>query len=186
MITQILKLRKLGIGAIVTAAIVGFGLVASPSVIANGVILSVHVGGEDTCLPKSRACDKNFAFSAIKFADGSVNGQYTDQFAGGGREGIHATLDCLVVADSPAPFEGGKIAWVSGTITKGMLTNSNGETINLAGESLWAAAIDLGTSANDAIDLISVSFIGEDTPCYMFPNPGNNGGFLNRGQVTIK
>ena len=186
MFSKILKLRELGIGAIVTAAIVGFGLAASPSVIANGVILSVHVGGEDTCAPRSPACDKNFAFSAIKFADGSVKGQYTDQFAGGGREGIHATLDCLVVADSQPPFAGGKIAWVSGTITKGQLTNLNGDTINVAGLPVWAAAIDLSTSANEFPDLISVSFIGDARPCDMYPDPGNNGGFLSRGQVTIK
>ena len=180
MITKILKLRELGIGAIVTAAIVGFGLVASSSVIANGVILSVHVGGPDTC-GNNPGCDKNFSLSAIQFADGSVKGQFTDRLGRGGREGFHATLDCLVVIDSPFPFEGGKMAWVSGTITKGIFQEQD-----LAGLPVWAAAIDWGTSANDVPDLITISFIGDPAPCYTFPNPAGNGGFLDRGQVTIK
>ena len=187
MISKILKLRQLVTGTFVTAAIVGFGLVASPSVIANGVILSAHVGGADTCAPRSPACDKNFAFSAIKFADGSVIGQYTDRFAGGGLEGFHATLDCLVVADAtPFGFGVGKAVWVSGTVTRGQFTNSNGDAINLAGLPVWAAAIDLGTSANETTDIITFSFLGDASPCDTFPNPGNNGGLLSRGQVTIK
>jgi hypothetical protein len=185
MIMKILKLRELGMGAIVTAAIVGIGLVASSSVIANGVIFSVHVGGPDTC-GNNPGCDKNFSLSAIQFADGSVKGQFTDGFSGGGGEGIHATLDCLVVIDSPFPFEGGKAAWVSGTITKGMNTNSRGETTDFAGLPVWAAVVDLGTSANDFPDLITISFIGDPAPCYTFPDPMGNGGFLDRGQVTIK
>ena len=180
MITKILKLRELRTGAIITAAILGFGLVASPSVIANGVVHRVHVGGPDLCGNNS-GCDKNFSLSAVEFADGTVKGQFTDRFGGGGGQGFHATLDCLVVIDSPFPFLGGKMAWVSGTITEGMFLGQD-----LAGQPVWAAAIDWGTSAKDNPDLITFAFIGDARLCNTFPDPEGIGGFLDRGQVTIK
>ena len=178
MITRILKLRELGIGAIVTAAIVGFGLVASTSVIANGVMHQLHVGGPDGCTGSglSPGCDKNFSLTAIQFGDGSVKGKYTDRFAG--VDGFHADIDCLHVEE----FGDVKVAWVSGIITKGTV---NGGTFDLEGFPVWTAAVDIGTSAQDAPrDALSFSFIGDPTPCTDMPEFPPIETF--EGQVTIK
>ena len=172
-----MKLREVRLGAIVTAAIVGFGLVASTGVIANGVVHSVHVGGPDIC-GFNPGCDKNFSLSALEFADGSVTGKLIDRWAGGGREGFHATIDCIYVDD----YFGGKIAWVSGMVIEGMAGDQD-----LAGMPVWAAAVDWGKSNNDDADAITFSIIGDPTPCYEQPDPlGVPAGFLYRGQVKVK
>ncbi len=64
----------------------------------NPILHRVHVGGPDACdefgdLP---GCDKNFSLVAIEYADGSVRGQYTDQF-GDGTGGFHAVINCVEV-----------------------------------------------------------------------------------------
>jgi len=66
------------------------------------VILQVIAGGRDPFA--------SFAFTAMMYADGSMSGQYTDQFQqiGGG---FHAVLNCVSVV--------GNDAWVSGVITSG-------------------------------------------------------------------
>ena len=137
-------------------------------VYANGVVESVHVGGPDICsaIGADPGCDANFSFTANKFADGSVKGQFTDRLASGVT--IKATLDCLVVS--------GNKAWVSGTITR---------PAELAGLLLNTVAVDNGKSANDVADEISFSYFFLDTTCdamredlQLFSVP--------EGQVTIK
>jgi hypothetical protein len=71
-----------------------------------------------------------------------------------------------------------KVAWVSGVIEKGL-----SGTDDLAGQPVWTAAVDWGTSAKDSpSDFISFSYF-EPTPCYQTPSFFNWGDF--RGQVTI-
>lgn len=160
------------------------GLTFSGSVFSNGVVHSVHVGGADGC-GDNPGCDKNFSLSAIQFADGSVTGQLVDRFnANGGKDGIRATIDCLVVDDFQL---GGKVSWVSGTIVKGQFTRSNGEVLDFAGLPVWTAVVDWGTSNGDNPDLITFSRIGNATPCYDRPDVDPNDVFaLFDGQVTIK
>ena len=112
---------------------------------------SVHVGGPDVCaafgLPPG--CDANHSLVAIEHADGSVTGQWTDQF-GFGNGGFHAVIDCLEVDGSEA--------WVSGWITHETISGDG----SLVGEPVSGRMRDNGTSANDPADQISFSHIGED------------------------
>ena len=172
------KVTTRKIAAISSAAIVMAGLILSGTAFSNGVVNQIHVGSADICAAfgLNPGCDKNFSLSAVKFADGSVRGKFTDRFGGGGGQGFHATIDCLEVVD----FGFAKVAWVSGVIEKGM----NG-TDDLAGQPVWTAAVDWGTSANDdPSDFISFSYILDSTPCYQTPDFTPFGDF--RGQVTIK
>lgn len=114
------------------------------------IIHRVHVGGADLCAAfgLSPGCDANWSLAAIQYADGSVSGQFTDQW-GGGYGGFHAVIDCLYVD--------GNEAWVSGVITQGTDGSSD-----LAGEPVSARIRDNGTSANDPPDQISFSHTGAD------------------------
>lgn len=126
------------------------------------VILQVSAGGNDPFA--------SFSLTAKKLADGSMSGQYTDQFQqiGGG---FHAVLNCVSVV--------GNDAWVSGVITSG---TADGQ--DLTGLPVATRVRDNGTSANDPPDLLGISFIGDPTPCTehvdypMFEAP--------HGQVMIK
>ena len=112
----------------------------------------------------------SFTLIAIIYADGSVSGQYTDQFPqiGGG---FHAVLDCVSIV--------GNDVWVSGTIITG---SADGQ--DLAGLPVATRVRDNGVSANDPPDDLSFSFIGDPTPCTehvdypLYTSP--------QGQVMIK
>ena len=112
----------------------------------------------------------SFALTATIFADGTMTGQYTDQFPqiGGG---FHAVLNCVSIV--------GNDAWVSGVIISG---SANGQ--DLTGLPVATRVRDNGTSANDPPDDVSFSFIGDPTPCTdhvdyeLFTSP--------QGQVVIK
>jgi hypothetical protein len=93
----------------------------------------------------------SFTLTAAIFADGSVSGQYTDQFPqiGGG---FHAVLDCVSIV--------GNDVWVSGTIITG---SADGQ--DLTGLPVATRVRDNGVSANDPPDDLSFSFIGDPTPC---------------------
>lgn len=118
------------------------------------IVHRVHVGGPDMCAAfgMSPGCDANWSLVAKEYADGSVSGQWTDQF-GHGAGGFHAVIDCLSVV--------GNEAWVSGTITRG--TDPDGS--DLAGLPVAARVRDNGTSANDPPDQITFSYIDDDSPC---------------------
>ena len=124
------------------------------------IVNRVSVGTPDACLGLAGThpgCDGNFSLTAIKRADGSVSGQYTDRFARG--DGFHAVVDCLVVD--------GNQAWVSGVITHGRFTDPDtGEVFDLAGLYVFTRVQDNGRSANDPPDQISFSFFDtEPIPC---------------------
>ena len=112
----------------------------------------------------------SFALTAHIFADGSMSGQYTDQFPqiGGG---FHAVLSCVSIV--------GNDAWVSGVIISG---SANGQ--DLTGLPVATRVRDNGSSENDPPDDVSFSFIGDPTPCTehvdypLFTSP--------EGQVVIR
>lgn len=115
----------------------------------NGVVHRVSVGGNDLDIAENG--DANFSLVAIEYGDGSVSGQWTDQF-GQGEGGFHAVINCLRVV--------GNEAWVSGVITSG---SSGG--FDFTGLPVRARVADRGTSANDPPDAISFSLIGNPEPC---------------------
>lgn len=91
---------------------------SSPAPGPRRIVHQVKVGGPDNfnwwCHPENKnphpGCDGNFSLVATEWSDGTVTGQYIDQFAQGDG-GIHAVLDCLVVE--------GNTAWVSGHVVSG-------------------------------------------------------------------
>lgn len=142
------------------------GLMASAQA-SNAVANRVSVGGHD--LDIAGTTDANFSLVAIGFADGSASGQWSDRF-GQQDGGIHVAVNCLSVA--------GNQAWISGVITSG---GAGG--VDFTGLPAITRVADIGSSANDAPDLISFSFIGVAAPCTARPNlpllP------MTDGQVTV-
>lgn len=120
----------------------------------NGVVHRATVGGNDVDFAENT--DANFSLVAIEHGDGSVSGQWSDQF-GQGEGGIHVAVNCLRVI--------GNNAWVSGTITSG---NVGG--VDVTGSPAITRVADLGTSKKDPPDAISYSFIGDPRPCTVTPN----------------
>jgi hypothetical protein len=142
-------------------------LVLSAAARADGVVHSASVGGHDQ--DPAGHTDANFSLVAIEHGDGTVSGQWTDQF-GQGQGGIHVQVNCLFVQ--------GNEAWVSGIISSG---NVGG--VDVSGLPCITRVQDNGKSANDPPDAISFSFIGVATPCTAAPNlplfP------MTDGQVTV-
>ena len=124
-------------------------LAASPA-LAQGVGHFVSVGGPDQ--DATNHTDANFSLVAIELPNGSVNGQWTDQF-GQGQGGIHVQINCLFVA--------GNDAWVSGTITSGTFNGAD-----LSGLPVITRVQDNGQTG----DQISFSFIGNPAACTTAPN----------------
>ncbi|UCF20962.1 MAG: hypothetical protein JSU87_06085 [Gemmatimonadota bacterium] len=110
-------------------------VVAQTDALPNKVVYRVTVGGPDACGPDGPGCDANFSLIALEKADGSVEGQWHDQFYGG--VGVHVAVDCLEIV--------GNEAWVSGVVT--------GKTFN--GAAVVTRVADNGKSANDPVDQIS-------------------------------
>ena len=135
---------------------------------ADGVLHQVSVGGHDQ--DPAGHTDANFSLSAVQHGNGSVTGQWSDQF-GQGDGGIHVQINCLFVQ--------GNEAWVSGIISSG---NVGG--VDVSGLPVITRVQDNGKSANDPPDAISFSFIGTATPCTDAPNlplfP------MTDGQVTVR
>jgi len=146
--------------------VLGVMLAAAPA-LAQGVIHHVSVGGPDT--DGANHTDANFSLHANQYADGSVKGEWTDQF-GQGDGGIHVQINCLLVQ--------GNEAWVSGTITSGTVAG-----VDVTGLPVVTRVQDNGKSANDPPDQISFSFVGNATPCTAAPNLPLNP--MTHGQVTV-
>jgi len=107
---------------------------------------------------------------ALKFYDGTVTGQYVDQF-GHGNGGTHGLVDCLAVSDN--------VAWISGVFTGGL-----GQGLEFA-----IFVVDNGTSANDPPDRISFTHFGDfgGLTCEEFilgPNPLTYE--YPQGQIKVK
>ncbi len=157
--------------ALVASLVLAMGLVGGA--FANRVEHRVTVGGPDLCdeLGLKPGCDANFSLDALQMADGSVKGQYHDQFSFGGLDGygIHVAVNCLNVAGSQA--------WVSGVITQSRIAS-------WVGLDAVTRVEDNGRSANDPPDQISFSSIGTGIDCHdppglpLFPVP--------QGQVVVR
>jgi len=145
------------------------GLSAS-SVASNGVLNRVSVGGSDQDVTLNT--DANFSLVAIRYGDGSVAGQWSDQF-GQGQGGVQVDINCLVVA--------GNQAWIGGIIRSGS-TGVGG--VDLSGLAALTRVVDNGTSANDAPDAISFTFIGLAVQCTARPNLPLFS--MTGGQVTVR
>src|SRR5678816_3416673 len=117
-------------------------LLASAPALADGVQHFVSVGGPDQ--DATNHTDANFSLVAIQHSDGTVTGQWADQF-GQGQGGIHVQINCLFVQ--------GNEAWVSGFITSGTFNGAD-----LTGLPVITRVQDNGDSANDPSDAISFSF----------------------------
>ncbi len=134
----------------------------------SGVVHRVSAGGHDLNIAENT--DANFSLVAIEYGDGSMSGQWTDQF-GQQDGGFHAEVNCLRVV--------GNQAWISGVITSGSVPG-----FDLTGLPVITRVQDVGNSANDPPDRISFSFIGNPTPCTATPNlillP------MTDGQVTVQ
>jgi len=135
---------------------------------ADGVLHHVSVGGPDQ--DPTNHTDANFSLVAIQYGDGSVKGEWTDQF-GQGQGGIHVQINCLFVQ--------GNEAWVSGIISSGSFNGAD-----LSGLPVVTRVQDNGKSANDPPDAISFSFIGNATPCTATPNLPLSP--MTDGQVTVR
>ena len=135
----------------------------------SGVINRVSVGGSDQDVTLNT--DANFSLIAIQKGDGSIAGEWSDQF-GQGQGGLQVDVNCLVVQ--------GNQAWIGGIIRSGS-TGQGG--VDLSGLPALTRVADLGKSANDAPDAISFTFIGLAVQCTAQPNlplfP------MTGGQVTV-
>lgn len=143
-------------------------MLASSAALAQGIVNHVSVGGHDQ--DPAGNTDANFSLVANLHSDGSVTGQWTDQF-GQGQGGFHAQVNCVSVA--------GNEAWVAGVITSGTFAGAS-----LVGLPVITHVQDNGKSANDPPDAISFSFIGNPADCTtqpvlaLFP--------MTDGQVTVR
>jgi len=151
------KLKAWPVTVLVASLVLAMGLVGGAS--ASKVIHRATAGSPDLCdaLGLKPGCDANFSLAALKRADGSVSGEWHDQFTPipeFGGLGIHVAVDCLNIV--------GNQAWVSGVITQSRFAP-------LVGLGAIAMVVDNGGSANDAADQISFSFIDLGVDCNAAP-----------------
>ena len=121
----------------------------------NPVIHHVSAGGADICIDyfgTHPGCNGNFSLVANMKADGSVSGQFTDQF-GHGDGGFHATVDCMTIV--------GNAAWISGVITSG----SDGNGVDYTGLPVRTKVVDNGQSGDE----VGFSYIGSRVSCNVKP-----------------
>jgi hypothetical protein len=147
-------------------------LAALPAAATGPIVHHVSVGGPDACgffANTHPGCNANFSLQAQEWDDGSIRGEYVDRLDH--QNGFHAVINCLAVD--------GNTAWLSGVIVSGTV---NG--VDVIGRPVATRVQDNGTSARDAVDKISYSWIGDARPCTMklnyilFPAPD--------GQVTVR
>jgi hypothetical protein len=156
------------LAAVTSIALVGAALALAAAAWAKSPIVhKVSAGGPDACIALGAAhpgCNGNYSLVAKQFADGSVSGQYTDQF-GHGNGGFHAVIDCLSVV--------GNTAWIGGVVTSG--------TFGL-GQRVVTEIQDNGTSAKDPPDRISYSYLSNISCTTHF-----NGAplYVTQGQVKV-
>ena len=170
------KFRMLSILATL-ATVLGLASLNPAAILAGGpVVHHVSAGGPDICsaFGLKPGCDANFSLTANQYADGSVKGEYTDNWRVGTEkgDGLHVVINCVSVV--------GNEAWITGVVTKGTL---NG--LDLTGLPVGTRLRDNGTSANDpADDEISINFIGDPTPCTDHPDYPMFA--MPQGQVVVK
>ncbi len=155
--------------ALVASLVLAMGLVGVAS--AAGVVHRVSVGSPDLCeeLGLKPGCDANFSLVALLLGDGSVKGQYHDEFSLGGLNGngFHVAVDCLNVV--------GNQAWVSGVITHARFP------VDIVGWDALTSVVDNGRSAPDEIGF---SVMGPDLDCNAPPVVGTFP--VPQGQVVVR
>jgi len=135
----------------------------------NGILHRVSLASHDFGILKP-GTDANDSFIAIQYADGSVEGQWSDQF-GHGNGGLHIAVDCLAVV--------GNQAWISGIATKAF-------DDDLVGTRFATRVQDNGTSANDAPDQMSFTVGPIVNPAFSCQNHPNFSLFdLDGGEVKV-
>ena len=145
--------------------------------VGSQVVHRATAGGPDLCtgVGLKPGCDANYSLVALERADGSVTGQWQDQFAqfpGFGGNGIHVAVNCLVVV--------GNQAFVSGVITKSRIPG-------VVGLGAVTTVVDNGRAANDPADQISPSFIDTGFDCVDAAGiPGIPLLEVPQGQVTVE
>jgi hypothetical protein len=144
------------------------GLLAS-SQASSGVVNRVSVGGSDQ--DATLNTDANFSLIALEKGDGTIAGEWSDQF-GQGQGGVHVDVNCLRVV--------GNQAWIGGIIRSGS-TGAGG--VDLSGLPALTRVADLGKSASDPADAISFTFIGLAVQCSAQPNLPLLA--MTGGQVTV-
>ena len=125
-------------------------LQVATSIASSPIVHKVSVGGPDFCdaFGLKPGCDKNYSLIAIQYADGSVKGEYNDQFGVPLSTGksVQGVITCLSVV--------GNDAWISGIVTQGPDT----------GNPFASRVRDNGDSANDPPDQLGGSW-QDSRPC---------------------
>ena len=141
---------------VVVALVAGLLLSVAPTAFGAGVVHRVSVGSADIVeLPGQ---DANFSLVATEAANGTVRGEWHDQFGGRGVpaefEGdfVHITITCLEVD--------GNDAWVSGLVTA-----ASSDLDFLVGLPAITQVRDNGSSANDPADQVSFTNIDSGFDC---------------------
>lgn len=160
---------KRSMALLVVAALVAGALLSTSSANAARITHRVSVGSPDADIFPP-GTDANFSLIATQSADGTVRGQWHDQFGGG--QFLHVEVNCLVVV--------GNEAWLSGTIKV-----ASNDLAEFVGTTAFTRVRDNGTSANDPPDQISFTFFGNppDLDCEDMLNlPLSD---LNNGEVKV-
>lgn len=155
------------------ALLAGGALVGGTAAGARGIDHKVSVGSSDGT-PWGPGGDANFSLVANeRAADGSVSGQWHDQFGkngSGNGEGVHVDVNCLEVS--------GHDAWVSGIVT-----HASPGFESWVGKPALTRVRDNGTSQQDPEDQISYTY-QSSISCHARPNLTLFD--INGGQVTVR
>ena len=138
------------------------------------VIHSVTLGGADVCevFGKPKGCNRNLSLIANMYEDGTVKGQWQDNFATKG-EGIHVEIDCAEFG-SVNDF---KWAKVGGVITKGTFNEED-----ITGKYAVMLLVD-NYKGNDHISLFTNP---SSVDCSVVPFPLYRWYPVDTGQVRIR
>ena len=138
------------------------------------VIHSVTLGGADVCefFGKPKGCNRNLSLIANMYEDGTVKGQWHDNFATKG-EAIHVEIDCAEFG-TVGDF---KWAKVGGVITKGIF---NEEDVT------GRYAVMLLVDNYQGEDQISLFTNPSSVDCSVFPFPLYRWYPVDAGQVRIR
>jgi hypothetical protein len=165
------KLKAWRVIALVASLVLAMGLVGGAS--ASTVVHRVSAGTPDFCsaLGGKPGCDANWSLVALQMADGSVTGEWQDQFSKG--IGFHIAVNCLNVI--------GNQAYISGVVTQS-------QDPSLVGEGVVTKVVDNGRSANDPPDEIGFSIIGTSLNCNTAPGTSVDINVLPvpQGQVVVR
>jgi len=161
---------------VVVAVVAGLLLSVAPAAFGAGVVHRVSVGSADVALFPP-GTDANFSLVATEAANGTVLGEWHDQFGGHGDGApfvgsfVHIRITCLEVE--------GNDAWVSGLITV-----ASKDLDFLVGLPAITQVRDNGTSGDPA-DQVSFTNIADSADdCQL--KPGLPLFDLNNGQATVR